>query len=152
MLQAVLRSSAGATSQEFEQGLVETIELLWKNYYKGTLLCRRQEGVPLGTLITSLPSWPMSTLPTTFCLSISPSPPFSFALEITLYTISYGWTLLIHLHACEPLSTHFVFRIFQSEFPFLQLIAVVSHPLIVHEEGSGSVLPRTLPQVMKDFN
>lgn len=57
---------------------------------------------------------------------------FSFALEITLCTISYGWTLLIHLHACEAVSTHFVLRIFYLEFP--------------------SVLPLMLPQVTKDCN
>lgn len=75
-LQALLMcSSAGATSQEFEQGLVETTELLWKNSCKGTLLHRREEDVPLGTLITSLPSWPMSSLPTTFF----PSVYFSFS-------------------------------------------------------------------------
>lgn len=56
------------TGREFEQGLVEATGLLWKNCCKGTLLHRSQEGVHLGTLITYLPSWPMSTLPTTFLL------------------------------------------------------------------------------------
>lgn len=103
-------------------------KLLWGNpaAWEKT---RREDASP-GTLILSLPSWPVSSLSCMLFLSVCLFLllyPYIFSQKQlssseSMSAISYWRTLIICLHACDLVSTRFVFS---KDFPFYNLLFLI---------------------------